>query len=210
MKRGDNMKIIVFGASGGVGQAVVQQALSAGHEITAFVRDSGKIPFQNALLTIVQGDGLDEEAVSNAIKGHDAVLCCVGSRGMGATTLMSDIVRHIISGMNKNEVKRIAYVASAGIHKELTGISGSIVGFILRNVLADHRRAYELLEKSGIEWTIARPMQLTNGEQTSTYRESFTGIPNGGMKISRADVAHFLLKSLSDDAYINKSVALVY
>lgn len=204
------MKIIVFGASGGVGQSVVRHALSTGHEITAFVRDSGKITLQDPLLTVVQGDGLEEEAVSKAIKGHDAIVCCVGSRGMGATTLMSDIVRHIISGMNKNGVNRIAYVASSGIHKELKGIMGGISALLLRNVLADHHRAYELLEKSGIEWTIARPMQLTNGELTNNYRESLTGIPSGGYKISRADVAHFLLKALSDDAYINKSVALVY
>lgn len=204
------MKIIVFGASGGVGQAVVGQALTAGHEITAFVRDSGKMTIQNPLLTIVQGDGLNEEAVSNAIQGHDAVICCVGSRGMGATTLMSDIVRHIISGMNKHEVKRIAYVASAGIHKELKGIMGGLSAFLLRKVLADHHRAYELLQNSNLQWTVARPMQLTNGEQTSTYRESLTGIPSGGYKISRADVAHFLLKALSDEAYINQSVALIY
>ena len=123
---------------------------------------------------------------------------------------MSDIVRNIISGMNNHGVGRIAYVASAGIHKELTGISGGIVGLLLRNVLADHRRAYELLEKSGIKWTIARPMQLTNGEQTGIYREGLTAVPNRGTKISREDVAHFLLKALSDDTYINKSVALVY
>lgn len=204
------MRIIVFGASGGVGQAVVRQALSAGHEITAFVRDTGKITLQNPLLSIVQGDGLDQEAVSNAIKGHDAVVCCVGSRGMGATTLMSDIVRHILSGMNKNGVNRIAYVASAGIHKELKGFMGGISAFLLRKVLEDHNRAYELLKNSSVQWTVARPMQLTNTELTSTYRESLSEIPNAGYKISREDVAHFLLKALSDDAYINKSVALVY
>ena len=204
------MRLIVFGASGGVGQEVVRQALVANHEVTAFVRNPAKLLLQHQQLTIVQGDGLDEDAVSRAIQGHDAVVCCVGGRGMGATTLMSDITRHIISGMTKNGVTRIVYVASAGIHKELKGIMGGLVGFLLRHVLADHRRAYELLLNSDLQWTVARPMALTNGEQTSTYHESLIGIANRGQRISRADVSHFLLKALADDVYIRKSVGLVY
>lgn len=204
------MKLIVFGASGGVGQEVVSQALFADHHVTAFVRNPDKLSVQHLNLDVVQGDGLDEDAVSSAIKGHDAVICCVGNRGLGATTLMSEITRHIISGMTQNGLQRIGYVASAGIHKELKGISGSLVSFILRNVLADHRRAYDLLRESQLQWTIARPMQLTNGEMKSTYRESLTGIASQGQKISRSDVAHFLLKSLADESYINQSVGLVY
>lgn len=204
------MKIIVFGASGGVGQEIVRQALDANHEVTAFVRDLAKLPVQHPHLALVQGDGLDEKAVSLAIQGHDAVVCCVGNKGMGATTLMSDIVRNIIAGMTQHGVNRIAYVASAGIHKELKGIIGSFVGFLLRNPLADHRRSYELLQKTQLQWTLARPMQLTNGEQTSVYRETETGVAHGGQKISRADVAHFLLKALADDTYVNKSIGLVY
>jgi putative NADH-flavin reductase len=204
------MKIIVFGASGGVGQQVVKQALAANYEVTAFVRDPEKLPLQHLKLTVVQGDGLDEQAVSSAIIGHHAVICCVGSRGLGATTLMSDIVRHIISGMVNNGIDRIIYVASAGIHKELKGIIGRLVGFTLRHVLADHHRAYELLRSSGLRYTIARPMQLSNGEQTGVYRESREGIPSRGQKISRADVAHFLLKALKDNAYVNQSIGLVY
>ena len=204
------MKIIVFGASGGVGQQVVKQALAANHEVTAFVRNPEKLSQHHLNLTIVQGDGLDAHAVSSAINGHDAVVCCVGSRGMGATTLMSDITRHIISGMSTHRVDRIVYVASAGIHKELKGVIGGLVSFTLRHVLADHRRAFELLSGSRLRWTIARPMQLTNGEQTSSYRESKAGIARGGQKISRADVAHFLLKSLADDTYVNQSIGLVY
>lgn len=204
------MKIIVFGASGGVGQQVVQQALSANHEVTAFVRDPAKLALQHPLLTIVQGDGLNEHTVVSAIPGHDAVLCCVGSRGLGSTTLMSDIMRHVITGMNNSGVTRIAYVASAGIHKELKGIVGGLAGLLLKNVLADHHRAFELLQKSDLDWSVARPMSLTNSEQTGIYRESQTGIPKKGQNISRADVAHFLLKAITENAYIHQSVGLVY
>jgi putative NADH-flavin reductase len=203
------MRIIVFGASGGVGQEAVRQALEADHEVTAFVRNPSRMLLQHPNLAVIQGDGMDQEAVSHAIKGHDAVVCCVGSRGMGRTTLMSDITHHIVNGMNTHGVKRIVYVASAGIHKELKGPMGSFVEFLLRNPLADHRRSYEQLEASRLQWTVARPMQLTNGPQKNTYRESFSGVAPGGQKISRADVAHFLLKALTDDTYIHQSVGLV-
>ncbi|MGF7047888.1 putative NADH-flavin reductase [Paenibacillus sp. DS2015] len=204
------MKIVVFGASGGVGQEVVRQALEANHEVRAFVRNPDKISIQHPHLTLIQGDGLDNNAVSHAIQGQDAVVCCVGNRGMGKTTLMSDITRNLVQGMEQNGVTRIAYVGSAGIHKELQGIIGSIVGFMLRNPLADHRRSYEHLQNSSLQWTIARPMQLTNEARTGIYRESETGIASRGQKISRADVAHFLLKSLTEDSYINQSIGLVY
>lgn len=204
------MNIIVFGANGGVGKEVVRQVLDAKHIVTAFVRDPAKLPIQHPNLTITQGDGLDEKAVISAIKGHDAVICCVGGKGLGSTTLMSDITKNIISGMEQNGVKRIAYVATAGIHKELPGIMGSMIAWLLRNPIADHRRSYELLHNSNLDWTIARPMSLTNDAFTGKYREADSGIPKGGQRISRADVAHFLLKAITDDSYIHKSVGLAY
>jgi len=205
------MNIIVFGASGGVGQEVVKQALEQGHTVTAFVRDRSRLSVpQQSNLKITEGDGLNQQAVAQAIHGHDCVICCVGSRGGGKTTLMSDITRNIISGMEQAQVERIAYVASAGIHRELSGIAGRFVEFLLRNPLADHRRSYELLKNSSLKWTVARPMQLTNGDKKAAYRETDTGIAHGGTKISRADTAHFLLKAVAADAYIHQSIGLAY
>lgn len=204
------MKLIVFGASGGVGKEVVRQALDAGHQVTAYVRDSNKLPIQHTSLTIIQGDGLDENAVQEAIKGHEAVISCIGSRGTGATTLMSDVTRHVIAGMQEHGVARISYVASAGIHSELKGVMGFLLSRILKNVLDDHRRAYELLAGSKLHWTVARPLQLTDGPWTGQYRQADAAIPKGGQKISRADTAHFLLTAVTESGYDGKSVALAY
>ncbi|MFP3489993.1 NAD(P)-binding oxidoreductase, partial [Staphylococcus sp. SIMBA_130] len=85
------------------------------------------------------------------------------------------------------------YTASAGINKEIPGVTGFIAGKLLQNVLADHRRAADLLVASEVEWTIARPMGLTNDELTGEYRKARTGVPKGGRRISREDVAAFLL-----------------
>jgi hypothetical protein len=81
---------------------------------------------------------------------------------------------------------------------------------ILRNVLADHSRAVGLLGSSDLKWTVARPMKLTNTPLTGKYRTAITGIPKGGSKISRSDVAHFLLRALTDKNYIKHTVGLAY
>lgn len=202
------MNIIVFGASGGVGREVVKQALDKGYRVTAYVRDRSRLPIQHANLTMAVGDGMDEAAVVRVIQGQDAVLCCAGGRGMGKSTLMAEMTRHIIAGMKRHGVTRIGYVASAGIHGELNGLMGKFIMFLLRNPLADHRRAYEQLRASGLQWTVARPMSLKDDAGTGQYRESAEGTAPAGTKIARADVAHFLLRTLEDDQYVHQSVGL--
>ncbi|MFX3634480.1 MAG: NAD(P)-dependent oxidoreductase [Candidatus Pristimantibacillus sp.] len=204
------MKLIVFGASGGVGRQVVRQALEAGHQVTAYVRDPNLLSINHSSLKVIQGDALHLGYVKEAIKGQDAVISCIGSRGMGKTTLMSDVMLNVLDGMREHGVTNIAYVASAGIHRELKGVIGYIISYVLRHVLADHRRAYERMRDSELRWTVARPLQLTDGGFTGIYREAESSVPTSGQKISRADVAHFLLKAVVDDKYNGKSVGLAY
>jgi hypothetical protein len=117
---------------------------------------------------------------------------------------------HMIAGMKQHGVTRICYVASAGIHHELKGITGKLIAFLLRNPLADHRRAYEQLRESGLAWTVARPMSLKDKPGTGQYREFPDGAAPTGTEIARADVAHFLLRTLEDERYIHQSVGLAY
>lgn len=205
------MKLFVIGASGGVGKEVVKQALEAGFAVTAFIRDASRLPIQHSNLSIAIGDGLDGQAVADAMRGHDAVICCVGSTGfLQETTLMSDITGNLIQGMKQHDIERIVYCASAGIHQELQGLSGKIAAWMLKKVLDDHRRAYKLMVDSGLKWTVARPMALSNEPLTGQYRETETGIAKGGRKISRADVAHFMVKAVTEQKYVHQSVGLVY
>lgn len=156
------MKLIVFGATGGTGKEVVEQALAKGLEVTAFVRNPSKLNHDHPLLTIVEGDALHDKDVEEALTGHDAVISCLGSDGLKQTTILTDMTKKILMGMNSHHIERIAYVASAGIHKEIPGIQGKLAQFILRNVLKDHGNAVEELKKHNVRYTIARPMQLTN------------------------------------------------
>ncbi|URN95396.1 MAG: SDR family oxidoreductase [Candidatus Pristimantibacillus lignocellulolyticus] len=202
------MKLFVIGATGGVGKEVVKQALEAGYEVTAFVRDPSKVSVEHAHLQIVQGDGLDKNSVITAMQGHDAVICTIGGKNLGASTLMSTVTQHLIEGMKQHNIERIVYCASAGIHKELKGMMGKLAMFVLRKVLADHTKAYGSLVASKLRWTIARPMSLTNGPLVGTYSEVLHGGAPKGYNIARADVATFMLKAVQDNQYIEQSVGL--
>ena len=203
------MKIIVFGATGGVGQYVVKQALEKGFEVTAFVRTPSKMEAAHEQLHIIQGNAFNKEEVAAAIAGHDVVVSCLGSsQGMKKSTEIEEMTKNIVDGMQAHQIKRIVYTASAGINKEIPGISGKLVMKMLKNALTDHRNAVDYIEAHKLNFTIARPMGLTNDAFTGTYRESKTGIPEKAKSIPRADVAHFIVKALSDKQYEYSSIGI--
>lgn len=203
------MKIIVFGATGGVGQSVVKQAVENGFEVTAFVRTPEKLQTTHEKLTIIKGDTFNQQEVTAAIAGHDAVVSCLGSsQGMKKSTELQDMVKNIVAGMQEQDVKRIVYTASAGIYNELPGISGKLMMGMLKNALTDHRAAVDWIESHGLNYTIVRPMGLTNGPFSGQYREAAEGVPEKAKSISRADVAHFILKALKNPQYENTSIGI--
>lgn len=203
------MKIIVFGATGGVGQHVVKQALDKGMEVTAFVRNPSKLALTYKKLHIVQGDAFNQQEVTAAVAGHDAVVSCLGSnQGMKKSNELEEMTKHIVAGMKEHGVTRIVYTASAGVHKELPGVSGKMIMQMLKNPLADHGKAVDSIQTHGLTYTIVRPLGLTNDAFTGTYRETVDGVPDKSRTIPRADVAHFIVKALSDERYENTSVGI--
>ena len=203
------MKIIVFGATGGVGKSVVAQALEAGLEVTAFVRTPSKMDINHENLKLIQGNAFNQEEVSGAIIGHDAVVSCIGSnQGMKESTEIQEMTKNIVDGMKAHSVERIIYTASAGIHKEIPGLSGKLVMFMLKNPLKDHRAAVDYIQANGLNYTIVRPMGLTDQPFTGKYRESATSVPEKSRTIPRADVAHFILKALTDPNYKHASIGI--
>lgn len=203
------MKIIVFGATGGVGQSFVKQAVENGLAVTAFVRTPEKLETKHGNLQVIQGDAFDAATVAAAIAGHDAVVSCLGSsKGMKKSAELQEMTKNIVMAMQEHGVKRIIYTASAGVHGELEGVSGKLIMGMLKNALIDHRAATDHILAHGLTYTIARPMGLTNGAFTGAYREAETGVPSKSKSISRADVAHFLLKALQDTNYENKSIGI--
>lgn len=201
------MKIIVFGATGGVGQHFVQMAVAAGHEVTAFVRTPEKL--KTTGVNIIQGDAFNANDVLNAIPGHEAVISCLGSStGMKKSHELEQMGKNIADGMEKSGVKRLVYCASAGVDREIPGMMGKLMMKMLANPLADHRNALNYYKSKGVVYTIARPMGLKDDVLKTDYKEAIDGVPKGSSTIPRASVAHFMVKALADSTYENKSVGL--
>ena len=203
------MNVIIFGANGKTGRLVVEKLLEGGHEVTAFVRDSSKLKIQDAHLHITEGQATNKKAVRDAINGKELVISCLGSdKGLKKTTILHEMTSNIVAAMKEHNVTRIIYMASAGIDNEIPGVIGKITTMLLGNVLKDHRNAVEEIKKNKLVYTIARPLSLTDHPYTGKYREAKTGIPEKGRSISRADVADFIIRAMTDEQYLQQSIAL--
>lgn len=209
------MQLVIFGATGTVGRQVVQQALEQGHAVTAFTRNPAKLDIQHPQLSFAEGDVMDASVVEQAIQGQDAVVCVLGSGKKLTGTIRSEGTQKIIQAMEKVGVRRLICQSTLG-----TGDSWSnldfywkyiMFGFILRQVFADHERQEALVKGSNLDWTIVRPSAFINGPRTGRYRHSFPSTDRDiTLQISRADVADFILKQLSDQSSLHQTPSLSY
>ncbi len=209
------MKLLVFGASGGVGRRVTEQALACNHDVTAFVRHPERLKIAHDKLRLVQGDALDFDAVDRAIVGPEAVIVALGAPASDKTAVRTKSAHNIVRSMEKRNVKRLICLSSFGIGdtSRLLPLYMKlfIVPFILKDGFADHAEQERIIRESSLDWTIVRPPFLTDGAHTGYYSHGF---PNswGAMrgKISRADAADFLLRQLEDRSYVRKTPAVSY
>lgn len=210
------MKLAVFGSTGGTGRHILAQALEQGHDVTALVRSPEKLNQTHEKLHIVQGDVLDLDSVEGVIQGKDAVLCTIGlPKIMDNTMIRANGTKNIIHVMDKTGVRRFICQSSLGV-----GNSRNILPFfqkyffislLLRRVMADHEAQEKYIKQSRLEWIIARPGSLTDGEGTGSYRHGISSKDQTlTFKISRADTADFMLKQLADDAYLHQTPCLSY
>ena len=209
------MKLVIFGATGTVGRQVVQQALEEGYTVTAFARNPAKLNLQHPQISFVQGDVMDSQAVESAISGQDAVVCVLGSGKQLTSTIRSEGTQQIIQAMEKVGVRRLICQSTLGAGDSWGNLDFYwkyiMFGFILRKVFADHERQEALVQNSNLDWTIVRPRAFIDGPRTGKYRHSFPGTDRSiTLKISRADVADFILKQLSDQSSFYQTPSLSY
>lgn len=210
------MKLIIFGATGGTGRHLIQKALTQGHEVSAFVRDASRLNVPG--LKIIQGDVMDYASVEAAVGGHEAVLSALGSPANKIGTIRSQGTLHIIRAMEKKGVRRFICQTSLGYGDSKEVLNRTpfyfkyfIVPFILKKGFADHALQEEHIRQSRLDWVIVRPSNLTDGPFTGKYRHGFSASdPTIKVKVSRADVADFMLKQLSDNTYLHKTVGISY
>ena len=199
------MKLFVVGASGRTGLEIVQQALARGHHVTAFVRLPESITLKNERLTVLKGDAVDEDQLSDAMQNHDAVVSTLGPREVfKPSSLLHDSALATTGAMKRSGVKRLV-ILSAAAH--FPGIPNRIASFILRNHMRDSLAMEKIVQANGLDWTIARPPRLTQ-EQYTAYRSREGAAPRMGFALSRKAVAAFMLDAIEKRKHFQKIVGI--
>lgn len=204
------MNIAVFGGTGRTGTHVVQQALAAGHQVTALARSPGKLSIQHEALAVQQGDAADPAAVSAAIAGADAVISVLGPTKGQAPGTITRATGNILAAMRQHGVKRLVMSAGAGVgdpQDEPTLIS-RVMGFLLkltaREVYEDMLQAVEAVRASDLGWTIVRVPMLHEGPGSGGVRSGYLG-GDVGARLSRAAMAAFMLEQIDSDQYVHEA-----
>jgi putative NADH-flavin reductase len=194
------MNVLVFGATGGLGRQIVEQAKAQGHEVTEFTRAA-------------HGDvTTDRDAVAGAVRGQDAVISALGrGNSFRSEQLMSRGMNVILAAMKREGVRRLIVTSAFGVGEtfyEAPLVAKIFFRVALRHIYADKAIADDFVRHSGLDWTIVCPTKLTDGPRIGTYRAGehleFRGMP----KISRADTADFIVKQLADPAWIRKTAII--
>ncbi|KUL51147.1 MULTISPECIES: NAD(P)-dependent oxidoreductase [unclassified Streptomyces] len=210
------MKLTVFGATGGIGGEIVKQALTAGHRVTAVVRDPARLTAEGAGLEVFRADLTDPEALRAAVAGRDAVLSGLGARKRADAGVATALTRSVLRAMDAEAVRRIVVVSAAPVgppadRQPLADRAMlALVGAVLKGVYDDLRGMEAELSRSATDWTSVRPPRLQDKPLTGTYRKVVGGTPRSGRFIGRADVAHAMLAVVGDPATVKQGVGVAY
>jgi putative NADH-flavin reductase len=222
------MKVTVFAATGGIGRQVLEQAVAAGHDVTAVVRNPQKLPTTPARVVTADLATADPVTLQAAVYGADAVLSGLGATSRSEAGIAAQGTRGIVSAMQAAEVRRIVVVSAAPIgtvpspgrpapprHDPGDGffmrhLGAPMVKIVFRENYADLARMEDVLRDSGLDWTVVRPPRLTDKPLTGTYRTAYGQNLRRGAFISRADVAHYMLRVPGHPETIKQTVGIAY
>ncbi len=221
------MKLTIFAATGGVGRHVLEQAVAAGNDATVVVRDpkrvSAKVRAITADLTTA-----DPDALAHAVEGTDAVLSCLGPRSKAEAGVVSQGTRAIVVAMKATDIRRLVVISAAPIgtvpspgrpkppkHDPGDGffirnLGAPLVKAVFHTQYADLAVMEDVLRDSGLDWTAMRPPRLTDKPGTGAYRTARGQNVRGGRSISRADVAHGMLRVLDQADTIGHTIGIAY
>lgn len=204
------MKVAIFGGTGKTGQHLIQQALAAGYQVTALARTPSKLALQHERLTLIQGDIQDAAKVSEAVKGADAVISVLGPSPNNPELGVSKGTENIIAGMQKNGVRRLVVSAGAGIGD--TNDKPTVIDTVIKTIIrlfshkayADMNRVSAVVRACDRDWTIVRVPMLTDDPKTGQVRIGYLG-KGVGIRLSRADMADFMLRQVGDNTYLRQA-----
>lgn len=196
-------QVIVFGAGGGTGLRVVEEAKQAGHDVTAAVRDPSKVALDG--VRVVAADIRDAASVQAAVEGQDAVVSAVGAPGRRALGLYSEGGRALVAAMESAGVARLIAITSAGVRHDDPSFPlwyRLAARTLMREQYGDMALLEELVRASSLEWTLVRPTRLVDAEPTGDYRVLDGETPKGGSQITRADLARFIVGELDKREWV--------
>lgn len=204
------MKLVVLGATGGIGLEISKQAVERGHSVTAFVRSPERLESFRERITVVQGDLLSSIELAKVVEGQDAVLPSFGPRDPRADgKLLESFAGALTKAMLHSGSRRVIVVSVAFLFKDIIIPPAYLVGrLFFAHHVADASAMEEILKRSGLDWTIVRPPQLTDRPRTGTYRVGEGHLPRFGFTISRADVADYMIKAVENRSSIGKIVGV--
>jgi putative NADH-flavin reductase len=206
------MKLLVLGATGGVGQEIVRQAIERSHNVTAFVRSPDALKPFGERITIIRGNPLNSADLGTVIPEHDAILSGLGPR---VPLKKEDANLHhrfglaLSDAMLKDGVRRAVIISTAFLFKDSIIPPTNLVGrLFFPDVVADAAEMESIFQKSELDWTLVRPPRLTNGGRRGRYRVREGHLPGFGFTISRADAAAFMLKTAENHTFIRQVVGI--
>jgi len=206
------MRIAVLGATGGVGIEIVRQAIARGHQVKAFVRNVARLKSFDGRVDAEQGDPLNPDALANAIRGCDAILSGFGPRlpiAKSDANLLRDFAASLTRAMQQAAVRRAVVVSTAFLFKDTIFPPAHLFGrLFFPSVVKDATAMEQIISRSGLDWTLVRPPELTNKPHSGKYRVREGHLPAFGFKISRADVADYCLRAGDDLASARKIIGI--
>jgi uncharacterized protein YbjT (DUF2867 family) len=208
------MKVLVFGASGQTGHELVRQALRAGHVVTAYARRPDAVG-SDSRVRVVEGDIVDATAVARVVQDQEAVLSALGApTPVWPYPAFRTGVANIVSAMEQGGVSRLIYLSFLGVQAgegRLGFFLEQVASRLLRHSIADHRANEQAIRASQLRWTIVYPPRLTNGRRSGAFR-SGEDVPVQSLlpSISRGDVAEFMLRQLTDEAFVRRSPRVMH
>ena len=208
------MNIAILGITGGVGTALAEQALAAGHHVIGIARRPEAVTLQHKALEIKRGAADDVPTLTAAIAGCEVVVSAVGTGGLRSaskpTTLYSTAAQSLTVAMTAAGVKRIVAVSAGSVEPTPNWplIYRLIIHRILKNMADDMIRMETIIRAAGCCYLFVRPAGLSDKPHTGIYRTEPNVTPKGGIRIGRADLADYMLKRIEADDYQHEAVGL--
>ncbi len=211
------LNILVIGANGGIGKQTVELALKAGHNVTAVLRNPAKLTLTHANLLVVKGDVMYPETFEEHLEGKDLLISALGTNAINKPTILySEGNKNLLKAMKKKGLRRAVFISASAI--EISPVLPFYVRFaekyivqkILRHMYDDLRLMENIIKETDINWTIMRPPRLTDKPVTGEYRFAINSFLKNCLSISRADVAHFMINNITNEATYKATIEIGY